>query len=129
MGSIHFVRAHGTQTTQALAWTWMRKSIWHGSAILSEARGLDLPPERYKAEMVSSVAGRDPDAIAAAGVEWIVLSSDAWGARTRRPGEAVSLAVPEAYAPIVARFRTATVIVPSAESPGPVIHILRAAER
>ncbi len=123
------MRAHGIQTTQALAWTWMKKSIWPGSAILSEARGLDLPPERYRSEVVPSLAGRDADAIAAAGVEWIVLSSDAWGARTRRPGEAVSLAVPEAYAPIVARFRTAKVIVPSAANPGPVIHILRAADR
>ena len=44
IGSIQFVRTHGTQTTQALAWAWMKKSIWPNSAILSEARGLDLPP-------------------------------------------------------------------------------------
>ena len=129
MGSVLFVRAHGTQTTQALAWTWMKKSIWPGSSILSEARGLDLPPERYRAEVVSSVAERDVESIAASGVEWIVLSSDAWGTRAPRPGEAASTAVPEAYAPLMARARPATVIVPSAANPGPVIHILRVTDR
>ena len=129
MGSILFVRAFGTETTQALAWKWMKKSIWPGSSILSEARGFDLPPERYRAEVVSSVAERDAEAIVASGVEWIVLSSDAWGARAPRPGEAASSAVPEAYAPIMARTRPATVIVPSAGHPGPVIHILRVGDR
>jgi len=129
LGSIAFVRAHGTETTQALAWAWMKKSIWPGSSILSEARGLELPPERYRAEVVSSVAARDAGTIAASGVEWIVLSSDAWGARASSRGEAASASVPEAYAPILARARPATVIMPSADHPGPVIHILRVADR
>jgi 4-amino-4-deoxy-L-arabinose transferase-like glycosyltransferase len=129
LGSIAFVRARGTETTQALAWAWMKKSIWPGSSILSEARGLDLPPERYKSEVVSSVAARDAEAVAASGVEWIVLSSDAWGDRPPRGGEAASTALPEAYAPILARTRPATVIAPSAVHPGPVIHILRVADR
>jgi 4-amino-4-deoxy-L-arabinose transferase-like glycosyltransferase len=129
MGAWAFVRAHGTTTTQALAWAWMKKSIWPGASILSEARGLDLPPERYRAEVVSSVAERDAGAIVASGVEWIVLSSDAWGARAPRPGEAASADVPEAYAPIVARTRRAMVIMPSAGNPGPTIYILRVADR
>ena len=129
LGSLAFVRAHGTETTQALAWAWMKKSIWPGSSILSEARGLELPSERYRAEVVSSVAERDAGTIVASGVEWIVLSSDAWGGRPTRQGEAASAAVPEAYAPILARARPATVIAPSADHPGPVIHILRVADR
>ena len=127
--SVLWVRAHGTETTQALAWAWIKKSIWHGSSILSEARGLDLPPERYRAEVVSSVAERDAEALAASGVEWIVLSSDAWGDRPPRGREGASVALPEAYAPIMTRARPATVIIPSADHPGPVIHILRVAER
>ena len=129
LGSIAFVRAHGTETTQALAWAWMKKSIWPGSSILSEARGFELPSERYRAEVVSSVAEREPEAIVGAGVEWIVLSSDAWGGRPPRGGETASAAVPEAYAPIMARTRPATVIMPSADHPGPVIHILRVEDR
>jgi hypothetical protein len=129
IGSIQFVRTHGTETTQALAWAWMKKSIWPNSAILSEARGLDLPAERYRAETVPSVAERDADAIVSAGVEWVVLSSDAWGGRAQRPGTGAPAAVPEAYAPIMARARTTKVIVPSAVNPGPVIHILHIAGR
>jgi len=123
-GSLAFVRAHGTETTQALAWAWMKKSIWPNSMILSEARGLDLPSERYRAETVRSLAGRDPDAIVSAGVEWIVLSSDAWGVNPPPSGEQARITPPEAYAPILARARTVKVIVPSAQNPGPVIHIL-----
>ena len=64
LGSIAFVRAHGAETTQTLAWAWMKKSIWPGSSILSEARGLELPSERYRAEVVSSVAEQGwPEAI------------------------------------------------------------------
>ena len=86
IGSFTWVRGHGTETTQALAWAWMKKSIWPDSMILSEARGLDLPPERYRSETVPSVAGMDPEAIASSGVEWIVLSSDAWGSRPAPAG-------------------------------------------
>jgi 4-amino-4-deoxy-L-arabinose transferase-like glycosyltransferase len=127
--SAAWVRAFGTETTQALAWSWMKKSIWPGSSILSEARGFDLPPERYRADVVASVAARDPEAIVASGVEWIVLSSDAWGAGAPSPGQAASTALPESYAAIRARTTPAAVIVPSAEHPGPVIHILRLAVR
>jgi len=126
LGSVAFLRAHGTQTTQALAWAWMKKSIWPGSSILSEARGLDLPPDRYKAEIVRSLAGRDPESLAAAGVEWVVLSSDAWGRRVeRRP----SAAVPNAYAPLLAGATSAMVFGPTAKHPGPTIHILRLGRR
>jgi hypothetical protein len=78
---------------------------------------------------VQSVAERDAESIVSAGVEWVVLSSDAWGGRAPRPGAGVAAAVPEAYAPIIARARTTKVIVPSAVNPGPVIHILHIAGR
>ena len=129
IGSFTWVRGHGTETTQALAWAWMKKSIWPNSMILSEARGLDLPPERYRSETVSSVAGMDPEAIASAGVEWIVLSSDAWGGGPEPAGSQAPPGVPDAYAPILARAQAVKVIVPTPENPGPVIHILRVAGR
>ncbi|MCU0251117.1 MAG: glycosyltransferase family 39 protein [Vicinamibacterales bacterium] len=129
ISSFTWVRGHGTETTQAQAWAWMKRSVWPSSMILSEARGLDLPPERYRSETVPSVAGMDPEAIAAAGVEWIVLSSDAWGSRPRTAGVQAPPAVPDAYAPILARAQAVKVIVPTPENPGPVIHILRLARR
>jgi hypothetical protein len=129
LGSFAFVRAHGTETTQALAWAWMKKSIWRNSAVLSEARGLDLPPEQYRAEIVSSVAGRDPEAIVSAGVEWVVLSSDAWGTGGPRPAGSAQAAPPEAYAPLLARAASTKIIAPTAGNPGPVIYILRLAGR
>jgi 4-amino-4-deoxy-L-arabinose transferase-like glycosyltransferase len=129
VGSFRWVRGHGTETTQALAWAWMKKSIWPNSIILSEARGLDLPPERYRSETVPSVAAMAPEAITSAGVEWIVLSSEAWGTGPKPAGGPAQTAVPEAYAAIVAGATSSKVIVPTPENPGPVIHILRVAGR
>jgi 4-amino-4-deoxy-L-arabinose transferase-like glycosyltransferase len=129
IGSFRWVRGHGTETTQGLAWAWMKKSIWPNSMILSEARGLDLPPERYRSETVPSVAAMTPEAITDAGAEWIVLSSDAWGSRPTPAGGQTPPGVPDAYAPILARAQAVRVIVPTRETPGPVIHILRVAGR
>jgi hypothetical protein len=71
----------------------------------------------------------DPEAIASSGVEWIVLSSEAWGSRPAAAGAQAPPGVPDAYAPILARAQAAKVIVPTPEHPGPVIHILRLSRR
>jgi len=125
LGSVGWVRGLGVETTQALAWKWIRSSVWRDQPIVSEARGLDLPAERYRAETVRSLAGRDPEVLAAAGVEWIILSSDAWSSRT--DAERAKLAPPQAYDGLMVRAQEVEVIVPSAEHPGPEIHILRLA--
>ena len=125
--SVMWVRGHGVETTQALAWTWIKKSVWPTSVIVSEARGLDLPPELYRAEIVWSVAGRDPEAMASAGVEWIVLSSDAW--KNRTAADRARLSPPPAYNGLMSRAQEMKVIAPSAEHPGPEIHILRLARQ
>ena len=123
LGSLAWVRGLGVETTQALAWKWIRASVWRDQPIVSEARGLDLPAERYRAELVSSVARRDPEALAAAGVQWVILSSDAW--KNRTAAERARLAPPPDYDGLMVRAQEVEVIVPSADHPGPEIHILR----
>jgi len=125
VGSVTWVRSLGVETTQALAWKWIRSSVWRDEPIVSEARGLDLPAERYRAEIVRSVARRTPEEMEAAGVRWVILSSDAWKSRT--DAERARLAPPPAYAPLMSRAQDVKVIAPSAEHPGPEIHILRLA--
>jgi hypothetical protein len=127
IGSVTWVRGHGVETTQALAWKWIRSSVWQDETIVSEARGLDLPAERYRVEMVRSVAGRDPEAMAAAGVRWVILSSDAWENRT--PADRATQRPPPAYDGLMSRAQAVKVIAPSAEHPGPEIHLLRLARR
>jgi len=109
----------GKTTTQSLAYDWITHNIWFQSTIVSEAKGLDLPAERYKFSYARSLAGRDGAKLAADGVEWVILSSDAWGAAE---GGAAS-AVPEAYAPLLSAGREAKVFAPDAGRPGPRIVI------
>ncbi len=118
--SVRWVRDFGTTTTQALAYEWITHNVWYQSKMVSEARGLDLPPERYKFTTVMSLAGRDGAALVADGVEWVVLSSDAWG------GSAESGApppMPETYAGLAASGTEVKVINPTPATPGPVIRI------
>ena len=120
--SWNWVRGQGTETTQALAWKWIKRGIWPGSSVVSEARGLELPAEIYHTEWVQTLADRDPAALAAAGVEWVVLSSDAWGERTA--SDRARLSPPPAYAKLLAAATDTKVIAPAPEHPGPEIHIL-----
>jgi hypothetical protein len=118
--SVRWVRAFGVTTTQALAYEWITHNVWFQSKLVSEARGLDLPPERYRFTVVRSLADRDPESLAADGTEWIVFSSDAWGDSTV-PGTAPPM--PAAYAGIAAAGTEVKVIEPTASNPGPVIRI------
>jgi 4-amino-4-deoxy-L-arabinose transferase-like glycosyltransferase len=122
--SVRWVRAFGTKTTQALAYEWITHNVWYQSKIVSEARGLDLPPERYKYTTVKSLAGGDPAALLADGTEWIVLSSDAWGGPADSGG---APPMPAAYAGLAAAGTEVKIIEPTLANPGPVIRIRKLA--
>lgn len=122
IGSVRWVQFHGAETTQTQAWKWIKLHIWHDSAVLSEARGLDLPTERYRYDFARRITDRNPDAVVASGVEWIILSSDAW---RNRPPQGSKFGPPAAYAPFLERYHAEKVIMPSPDVAGPEIHILR----
>jgi len=123
--SVRWVREFGVQTTQALAYEWITHNVWYQSRVLSEARGLDLPPERYKFSTVRSLAGRDAASLVAEGVEWVVLSSDAWGGNAPGGGPA---AMPGSYAGLTASGTDVKVIEPTPANPGPVIRIRKVSQ-
>jgi len=127
IGSVQWVRFHGAETTQTQAWNWIKGNIWHNSVVLSEARRFELPAERYRYEFARQITDRDPDAVVATGVEWLILSSDAWG--TRPEGNASPVGPPAAYAPFLQRYQVVKVITPAPGVAGPEIHILRRAGR
>jgi 4-amino-4-deoxy-L-arabinose transferase-like glycosyltransferase len=123
IGSVQWVRFHGAETTQTQAWKWIKRNIWHNSAVLSEARSLDLPSERYRFDFARRITDRNPDAVVASGVEWIILSSDGW--LNRPAGGASTSGLPDAYAPFLHRYQVAKVIMPGPDVAGPEIHILK----
>jgi hypothetical protein len=127
MSSVQWVRKHGADSTQAQAWTWIRRHIWANSIVVSEARGLDLPAERYRFEFVSRLTDRDPEALAAAGVEWVILSSDAW--KNRSATDMAKAGPPPQYAALLSRYQEMAVLLPAANVAGPEIRILRLPRR
>ena len=94
---------------------------------VSEAHGLELPAERYRYEFAERITDRDPDAVVASGVEWIVLSSDAW--RGQRPAASSRPGPPEPYAPFLQRYQVVKAILPAPGVAGPELHILKLAGR
>ncbi|MCU0256568.1 MAG: glycosyltransferase family 39 protein [Vicinamibacterales bacterium] len=123
LGSVRWVQSHGARTTQEQAWKWLRLNIWQNSLVLSEARGLDLPSEQYRYYFARRrITERDPNELVASGIEWIILSSDAWG---DRPPGGSKFGPPAAYAPILERYHVAAVIRPSPDVAGPEIQILK----
>jgi hypothetical protein len=122
IGSVQWVRFHGAETTHTQAWKWIKGNIWHNSVVLSEARSLDLPTERYRYDFARRITDRNPDTVVASGVEWIILSSDAW---RNRPPNGSKFGPPDAYAPFLQRYHVAKVIMPGPGVAGPEIHILK----
>jgi hypothetical protein len=127
VGAVQWVQLHGAETTQTQAWRFIKRQVWVNSKVLSEARRLDLPAERYRYEFAERIADRDPDAVVASGVEWIILSSDAW--RGQRPAASSRPGPPEPYAPFLQRYQVVKVILPAPGVAGPELHILKLAGR
>ena len=126
IGSVQWVRQHGVEGTQARAYTWVRANIWPSARIVSEARSFDLPIERYRQfEINRRLVERTPDELIAAGVEYVILSSEAYTWRMRPANEAAKGGIPSAYAALVARAQEMQAFVPAPGVPGPELHILR----
>lgn len=127
VGAVQWVQLHGAETTQTQAWRFIKRQVWVNSKVLSEAHRLELPAERYRYEFAERITDRDPDAVVASGVEWIILSSDAW--RGQRPAALSRPGPPEPYAPFLQRYRVVKVILPAPGVAGPELHILKLAGR
>jgi 4-amino-4-deoxy-L-arabinose transferase-like glycosyltransferase len=126
IGSVQWVREHGAETTQARAYRWIRANVWPSARIVSEASSFDLPIERYRLfELNRQLAERNPDELIAAGVEYVILSSEAYAWRVRPAAEAAKGGIPSAYASLLARAREVQAFVPAPGISGPELHILR----
>ena len=120
--SVRWIIEFGKPTTQALAYDWITHNIRYQSKVVSEAKGLDLPAERYKFSYVRSAAGQDPAKLEADGVEWLILSSDAWGTPAAA-GMTAPAAPPENYNAVLSAGREMKRFSPSGDNPGPIIVI------
>lgn len=115
-----FGRIMGQDSTQAAAWEWISRNATFGSKVLSEAKSLEIPPERYAIEVVRSVAGLDAPRTGDASPDYVILSSEAWEAGQQDlPG-----GFPEAYRAWFDRARVVNTFLPKPDRPGPRIFVL-----
>ncbi len=123
IGAVQFVRQHSRKSTQALAYAWITANVPPGSGIAVETRALSLPEERYRVEHTSRLIRRDNAGYLAAGIEFVLASSTAYGpifeAPQNRPAE---------YAAYRHLFDQATLVMAfdsSAQHPGPDLRLYR----
>jgi hypothetical protein len=121
--SVQFGRSMGVKTTQALAWEWISSHVRAGARIVSDVRGLELPPERFGVTAVKSVEGLDSANLPGGGADLVLMSSDSWA-----PDDGLRQAPsrpPATYAGLLQRAAKITTISPTLDHPGPEILILQ----
>lgn len=120
--SLRFDREIGRPWTSELAYRWILSNVPRGSRIVIESRNLVLPAG-YDATNVPQLRQKSLDGYKAAGVSYLVASSQCYGPSLARPASD-----PGAYADYMTLFRTTEEIArftPSAEHPGSELRVLK----
>jgi 4-amino-4-deoxy-L-arabinose transferase-like glycosyltransferase len=110
-----------TWTTE-MAYRWLLTNVPAGTSIAIESRGLLLPPS-YKSSNVPQLRIHSAAEYAADGVDYLVASSQSYGAFTADPHR-----YPDEYSDYVRLFRETQEVarfIPSAEHPGPEMRVLK----
>ncbi len=110
-----------TWTTKQ-AYDWVLAHVPPGSRITIETEELMLP-DRYRVDHVKYLRDKAPDAYAAAGVEYLIASSQSYGPYLSDPAHFGSEYAD--YLALFRRFPEAARFTPSREHPGPELRILR----
>jgi 4-amino-4-deoxy-L-arabinose transferase-like glycosyltransferase len=120
--SVQFDREIGKRWTSELAYRWILSNIPHGSRIVIESRNL-LLPDGYEATNVPQLRQRSLDAYRAAGVDYLVASSQCFGPYLAAPGSD-----PAAFAEYERLFHGAEEVARFTESkqhPGSELRVLK----
>jgi hypothetical protein len=120
--SIGFIQMISRRATVELAYNWVQQNLPKGAKIVVETRDIRLPPE-YDWTNLAQLRQREFGDYRAAGVEYLIASSDAFGKYMESPQNA-----PQEYAQYMRIFGQAREVVrfsPSDEHPGPELRILK----
>jgi hypothetical protein len=121
--SIQFNRRIGRESTQALAYQWITRSIPLHSRIAIETYGLRLPPTTYQTRHFSTLTEWDVDRFLESDFHFFVASSQAYGPAFDAPEQR-----PDQYAAYRRLFDQADEVAlfsPSPAHPGPELRIFR----
>ncbi|MBE3072110.1 MAG: hypothetical protein IMZ67_03970, partial [Acidobacteria bacterium] len=120
---VQWVRMHNRTSTQALAYAWVMDNLPAGTRIAIETRGLRLPEDRYKVTYVRQLISRELGAYVADGVDYVIASSQAFGAGFSAPHLR-----PTEYSAYRRLFDQTVLIFTAAQSrdhPGPELRICK----
>jgi 4-amino-4-deoxy-L-arabinose transferase-like glycosyltransferase len=120
--SVSFLRMIGIRTPQSEAWSWIDRRLMAGTRIVSEAKGLSLPGERYSVQYVESLAGADIATFGNAPVDALIVSSDAWGQAGIDAARAGVL--PPSHRHLLSVAKSIQTFRPSPGRQGPTIFVL-----
>ena len=117
-------KEHGRRTTQDVAYKMIRQFIPEHSRVAVEVAGLRLPDTLYRADLVRELTARSPAEYAAAGVRFLVASSDRFGPAYARPDQYRNAY--QAYHRLLDEdTECLPTVEPTAAVPGPRIRICR----
>jgi len=121
--AIQFDRMVAKQGTADLAYAWINANIPKASSVVLESRTILLPPGLYRSRNITNLRTEKYEDYVAEGVEYIVASSQCYGAYFDAPQN-----FPTEYAEYLAMFERMHELVrytPSADHPGPELRIFR----
>jgi 4-amino-4-deoxy-L-arabinose transferase-like glycosyltransferase len=120
--AIGFIQMISRQATIELAYNWIVANLPKGSSLVVETRAIHLPTD-YNWSNTAQLRTRDYSEYRAAGVEYLVASSDAYGQYLESPQNS-----PKEYAQYMKIFEQSRELVrfsPSDAHPGPELRILK----
>lgn len=123
VSSIRWVRMHGRTSTQAIAYAWIQSNLPANARVAIETRGILLPEDRFRVTHVRQLIDRDLAAYASDGFEYLIASSQAFGAGFEAPQ--LRPAEYAAYRRLFDEAVLAFTVAQSPEHPGPELRIYR----
>ncbi len=128
--SIAFDRMISREDTAKQAYEWIRMNVPQGSYVAVETRGLILPPAAYRSThfiklIINSPSrtAREPADYVTEGYDYMVASSQAYGAALAEPQNAP--AEYAAYRRLFDQSREVVRFTPSKDHPGPELRIFK----
>lgn len=119
--SIAFDRMIGRRSTQTLAFRWITAQLPPGSHVVLEKYELRLPDQRYRAEHVLGLTDRTYEEYVAAGVDYLIASSQVFGGPLGAPQSDPQRY--KAYQTLFAQTHEVARFEPTPENPGPELRV------
>lgn len=122
VSAVRFLQTISRTSTQALAYQWLEQHAPAGARVVVERSELQLPAPRFRGEAIRALTDRRYEDYRAAGVAYLVGTSQAFGRVLADPG--AHEREYEAYMTLLTLGREAARFRPAPEHPGPELVVI-----